>query len=65
MLAHVFTDVVFYTLIPLILLREDPDAKALTALAVVLGVVLVAIWAWRTIADETEREEVIWPVGSD
>ena len=65
MLAHVFTDIVLYTLIPLILLREDPDAKALTALAVVLGVVLVVIWAWRTIADETEREEVIWPVGSD
>jgi len=65
MLAHFFTDVGLYVLLPLILLREDPDAKALTALAVVLGVVLVVIWAARTIADETEREEVIWPMGLD
>ena len=53
--AHFFTDVGLYVLLPLIVLVEGPDAQALTALAVALGVVLVLIWAARTIADEGDR----------
>lgn len=52
MVAHVSTDVVLYVLLPLVLFAEEGSEKVLTGVGVIAVVVLVMIWAGRTLFRE-------------
>ncbi len=55
-LAHFFTDVGLYTLVPIVILREGPVAKSIAGAIVALVVLLGVAWAVRTLVRESRRE---------
>jgi membrane protease YdiL (CAAX protease family) len=54
MLAHFFTDVGLYVLLPIVILQETPMATTVAGVFVAALVVFVIAWAGRTIAGERE-----------
>jgi len=56
MLAHFITDVILYTLLPIIALQKGDTARYI-AVAGVIGIVLLAlVWAWRVLVTEKSRQ---------
>jgi len=55
MLAHFFTDVGLYALVPIVVMREGQTAKIVAGVLVTAAVVVATTWAARTIAREGER----------
>lgn len=49
MLSHILADILRHSLIPFILLQEGQTAKTLAATGVVILILLVLVWAWRTL----------------
>lgn len=56
MLAHFFTDVGLYTLLPIIMMQEGQNAMILAGVGVAVVVILGLVWAGRTILLENRAE---------
>lgn len=59
MLAHFFTDVGLYTLVPIVANQTEPGSRRIAIAAVALVVIVSVIWAVRTLLKERT------PVGSE
>jgi len=55
MFAHFFTDVVLYTLLPIILLQEKGTATVLASAGIIILVLLGVIWAIRAVVRERNK----------
>jgi hypothetical protein len=58
MLAHFFSDVILYALIPVIALQQNPTTSYGVALGVVLCNLLALFWAWRRLVLENRKCQV-------
>jgi len=55
MLAHFLGDVILYTMLPIIALQEGETAKSIALVGVAIFVLLILVWAWRTLVAENRR----------
>jgi hypothetical protein len=58
MLAHFLTDVILYTLLPIIALQEGETARYIAVAGVILVVLLALVWAWRVLTAEKSKQRV-------
>ena len=58
MLAHFLTDVILYTLLPIIALQEGEIARYIAIAGVIIVVLLALVWAWRILVTEKSKQIV-------
>jgi len=58
MLAHFLTDVILYTLLPIIALQEGETARYVAVAGVIIVVLLALVWAWRVLTAEDSKQSV-------
>jgi len=58
MLAHFLTDVILYTLLPIISLQESDTARYIAVAGVTIVVLLTLVWAWQILAAKKSKQIV-------
>jgi len=58
MLAHFFADIILKALIPFTATLQDETGRILATTGVVVAVLLIIVWAWRTLITESHRYHV-------
>lgn len=58
MLAHFLTDVILYTLLPIIALQEGETTRYIAVASVIIIVLLALVWAWRVLVTEKSKQSM-------
>jgi hypothetical protein len=58
MLAHFFADVILHALIPFTATLQDVTGRILAIAGVVVVILLIFLWAWRTLITESRRRHI-------